>query len=197
MSSKALIIVDVQNDFLKDGALAVPEGEAVINPILQLAKYFDFIIASRDFHPANHCSFTINGGIWPVHCVSGTYGAKINSEIDSMSHIIISKGYLASKDAYSAFDGTMLDDILKMRGVKEVYIVGLATDYCIKETAKDAKKLGYTTFVVRDCVKAVNVNVGDGDLALNEMQQMGIEIKSLDFVIKEVSELSNPFRTIN
>lgn len=175
---KALIIVDMQNDFCPGGALPVPDGDKII-PIIN--KYIEFfkkknflIVATRDWHPPDHISFKNYGGIWPPHCIRGTKGAEFHPELKLPSNtIIISKATEKDKEAYSGFEGTELDKILKNKGIKEVYICGLATDYCVKHTALDAIKLGYKTYILTDAVKGVNVNPGDSEKALKELKEKG------------------------
>jgi nicotinate phosphoribosyltransferase len=173
-SGDALLIVDVQNDFLPGGGLAVPDGNAVV-PILN--RYLDNfskqclpILITRDWHPGNHCSFKKQGGPWPEHCVAQTFGAKFPAALNlPESAQIISKATHPDQDAYSGFQDTDLDHRLKSQGVRRLFIGGLATDYCVLNTVKDALKSGYTVFLLQDAVRAVNLNPGDGEKALQEM----------------------------
>jgi nicotinate phosphoribosyltransferase len=177
----ALLIVDVQNDFLSGGPLTVPEGEAVI-PMLN--RYMDFflkqqlpIIATRDWHPLNHCSFKKQGGPWPVHCVAETPGAEFPSTLKlPESGQIISKATGPDKDAYSGFQGTDLDARLKSQGIRRLFLGGLATDYCVLSTVKDALHLGYNVYLLEDAVRAVNLNPEDGENAIEEMVQLGCHL---------------------
>ena len=157
MDKVALIMVDVQNDFLPGGSLAVSNGDEVIQPLLQMAKHGDLemVVASQDFHPVDHCSFVANGGEWPPHCVQGEKGAEIVSDIAEMAEFIVQKGMDRDKEQYSAFDGTDLAERLRSRGISTVLIGGLATDYCIKATASDALAAGFRTLVLVDAVRAV------------------------------------------
>jgi nicotinamidase-related amidase len=180
MSSEptALIAVDVQGDFLPGGALAVRNGNEVIAPLVELAKSADVVVATRDFHPAGHCSFVAQGGPWPQHCVIGTTGALITPAIDAIAQLIVSKGMDANVEAYSGFDGTGLADILRGLEIGSVVIGGLATDYCVRATALAALREGFMTTVIADAILAVDVNPGDGERALEEMRQAGAVVKN-------------------
>jgi len=174
----ALIIVDVQNDFLPGGNLAVPGGDAVIAPLNRYIQSFHSgrlpIYATRDWHPQNHCSFKQQGGIWPPHCVADTAGAEFSSQLKlPPAATIVSKATTADKDAYSGFEGTTLDQQLHAQGIKRLFIGGLATDYCVLNTVKDALNHHYTVFLLQDAIRAVNVEPGDGDKAEREMKQLG------------------------
>lgn len=175
----ALIVVDVQNDFLPGGALAVPEGDAVIAPLNQVLDIFHTrglpIFATRDWHPENHCSFQAQGGPWPPHCVAGSDGAQFPASLALPAFTaIISKATTTDKDAYSGFEDTPLSMQLMMYGTKRVLVAGLATDYCVLNTVRDAVKNGFQVVLLTDAVRAVNVKPGDGDKALGEMRAMGI-----------------------
>lgn len=173
----ALIIVDVQNDFCPGGALAVPDGDAVVPVINDLMPRFPLIVATQDWHPADHCSFTPQGGIWPPHCVAGTPGAELHAELDIRSvGLRVRKATTPDADAYSGFQGTDLTEQLRARDVDSVAVVGLATDYCVKATALDAKAAGLSVTVYPDACRAVDVKPGDGDRALDEMRAAGISI---------------------
>ena len=175
---KALIIVDMQNDFCPGGALAVKGGEEIIPVINQYIKRFteknELVVFTRDWHPADHCSFKDQGGIWPPHCVAGTNGAEFHHDICvPEKSLIISKADLPSKDAYSGFDATSLDQHLKKLDIKEVWICGLATDYCVTSTVMDALKLGYKVKLLADAISAVDVSAGDGEKAIADMESAG------------------------
>jgi nicotinamidase/pyrazinamidase len=178
MSRSAVICVDVQNDFLPGGSLAVSNGDAVIpelvNAILNISP--EWVICTRDWHPADHCSFKENGGIWPTHCVKGTHGAMVATELTNLAEVMISKGMYADKEAYSGFDGTRLNQLLTVLEIEEVYIGGLATDYCVSATVLDSLENGFKTFVIEDACRAVNVNPGDGEVALDAMKLAGAKI---------------------
>jgi nicotinamidase/pyrazinamidase len=177
---KVLIVVDVQNSFLPGGSLAVLNGDAVISPLVAAAKNVNLVVATRDFHPANHCSFVENGGTWPAHCMKGTPGAALAPEIDEIADIVISKGTKTEFDSYSGFQGTELSTILDSYDAKAVIIGGLATDYCVKSTVLDSLALGYPTFLLTDAIKAVNVNRGDGEKALDEMLKAGVLLTTVE-----------------
>jgi nicotinamidase/pyrazinamidase len=179
---KALIVVDVQYDFLPGGALAVNDGDAVVDKINSIRDRFDLTIFTQDYHPVNHCSFSVNGGIWPVHCVETTHGANIHTGLLRENDKVVKKGMNSTIDSYSGFydnerkSKTELDNILKQYNIDTVYICGLATDYCVKYTALDAVREGYTTFLVNDACRGVNINPGDIDKAIMEMQKSGVTI---------------------
>lgn len=153
----ALVIIDVQNDFLPGGALAVPEGDAVIAPLNSVIKIFHHrglpIYATRDWHPANHCSFTAQGGPWPPHCIADSEGAQFPDSLGLPAFAkLISKAAGTDKDAHSGFEGTPLDFQLKMYGVKHLFIGGLASDDCVLNTVRDAIKLGFKVTLISDAI---------------------------------------------
>ena len=177
-SHDALIIVDVQNDFLPGGSLAVSDGNDILPVLNTYIKIFDEnnlpIIATRDWHPADHCSFNKAGGIWPDHCVAGTVGAAFASKLALPEKtLVISKATSAEKEAYSGLDGTALNKNLKALGVRRVWIGGLATDYCVLNTVKDFLALSYPVILLQDAIKAVNVHPDDGERAVQEMLDKG------------------------
>lgn len=174
----ALIIVDVQNDFLPGGALAVRDGDAVAAPLSALAARFAAagatVIATRDWHPPDHCSFVARGGPWPAHCVAGTAGAQFAADLAlPASAQLVSKADTAQADAYSGFAATDLDARLRAAGVQRVFVGGLATDYCVLNTVLDALRLGYRVVLLEDCVRAVDARPGDGARALAVMRTAG------------------------
>ncbi len=176
----ALVIVDVQNDFLPGGALAVPEGDAVIAPLNRAIHLFHEkglpIIATRDWHPENHCSFEKQGGPWPSHCVQNTHGAAFAEALALPEDaLIVSKAFLPDKEAYSGFEGEpKLADWLREHGISRVFVGGLATDYCVRATALDARKAGFDVVLLRDAVRGVAPETTDKALA--EMQAAGVEM---------------------
>ncbi len=194
---KALILVDIQNDFLPGGALAVPDGDAVIPVANRLQTMFPLVVATQDWHPANHGSFAANHPgkkvfeqidlnglpqtLWPVHCVQGSSGAELARGL-YREHIakIFPKGTDAGIDSYSGlFDNghrksTGLGDWLKAKGVTEVFVCGLATDYCVKFTALDAAQLGFKTHFIEDASRGVNLQPNDVMNAIAEMNRAGI-----------------------
>lgn len=170
---KALLIVDVQNDFCPGGALAVPEGDKVVPVINRLMPLFPLVIASKDWHPKD----TVHFKKWPPHCVQGTKGAEFHPSLDaSKVQKTFLKGTRNKDDGYSAFEATSEDlaAFLNGKGVTELYVTGLATDYCVKASALDADKLGFETYVVEDAVAAVNVKPGDDKKALETMRKAGV-----------------------
>lgn len=174
----ALIIVDVQNDFLPGGNLAVPNGDEVVPVLNRYVAAFDSqglpIYTTRDWHPANHCSFKAQGGIWPPHCVAETEGAQFAPGLKrSADTVVVSKATTPGKDAYSGFEGTDLAERLSKQGIGRLFIGGLATDYCVLNTVRDALKHGFTVFLLQDAIRAVNVQPDDGQKAEEEMQRLG------------------------
>jgi len=184
----ALIIVDVQNDFLSGGSLAVPHGDEVIAPLNQYIHKFQSralpVIATRDWHPQNHCSFRAQGGIWPSHCVRESSGAQISTSLNlSDAAKLISKGILVDRDAYSGFQDTKLDSYLSKLGVKRLFIGGLATDYCVLNTVLDALDHHFFVCLLSDAVHAVNVKPDDGVNAMEKMRKAGAQAITLDFLL--------------
>jgi nicotinamidase-related amidase len=173
----ALIVVDVQHDFLPGGALAVAEGERIFAPINALSPRFRRVYATRDWHPADHSSYVEHGGPWPVHCVADTHGAAFDPRLD-LAHVdvIVDKGTDRGTDGYSGFAATGLADELRANGIRRVFVCGLATDYCVKATALDAHAAGFDVVVVADAAAAVNVNPGDEQRALEELQTNGVSV---------------------
>lgn len=181
MGKKALIVVDVQNDFCPGGSLAVANGDEVVAPLNRLIKEFldrgDPVYKTRDWHPAQTKHFTAYGGTWPIHCVQKTPGAEFHPElIDDPRIEIISKGTDESADGYSGFDGTNLAQRLRAKGVEELWVGGLATDYCVKHTVLDALRERFEVRALADAMRAVNINPNDGAQAIREMRQAGAEI---------------------
>lgn len=176
----ALLVVDVQNDFLPGGNLAVPRGDEVIPALNRCLAIFSRLklplFASRDWHPADHCSFRRQGGPWPPHCIAGTKGAAFAPGLELPSGTtIISKANTRERDAYSAFGETDLDRRLKDAGVRRLFAGGLATDYCVLNSVKDALGLGYALILLTDAVRAAEIAPGDGERALAEMRKLGAQ----------------------
>lgn len=174
----ALLIVDVQKDFLPGGSLAVPRGDEVVqalNSCLQVFAAHNLpVFATRDWHPERHCSFRAHGGIWPPHCVAGTCGAEFAEALQlPASTVIISKATEVEQDAYSGFQGTDLDERLRAANIRRLFIGGLATDYCVLNTVRDALQLGYEVLLLADAIRAVDVHAGDGLIAEGEMVTLG------------------------
>lgn len=181
--SAALIVVDVQNDFCPGGALEVPKGDAVIpviNDWIDRAQAAGMpIVASRDWHPSNHCSFAEQGGPWPVHCVRETDGAEFHPDLALPDNArVVNKGQDVDKDNYSAFDDTGLAEELRQQGVERVWVAGLAQDVCVRATVLDACEAGFETHLIREGTRAVDVNPGDGERALEEMTAAGATIET-------------------
>lgn len=174
----ALILVDVQQDFLPGGALAVPNGDAVVPLLNRYIAIFTVekrpIFATRDWHPGDHCSFRPQGGPWPPHCVAASEGAAFAPALQLPTDTtIVSKAQGADADAYSGFDGTHLDTTLKDSGLQALYIGGLATDYCVLHTVLDALSCGYRVHLLIDAVRAVDARPGDGERAIARMLDAG------------------------
>ena len=175
--TRALIVVDVQNDFCPGGALAVGGGDAVVEPINRLASDASFVVATRDWHPPDHGSFAEQGGVWPVHCVSGTPGADLHPAVDrGQIDVVVDKGQVRDLEGYSGFEGTELERLLHSRGVDAVDVAGLALDYCVKATALDARRAGFDVTVHRNATRAVEVSPGDGERAVAELRAAGVEV---------------------
>jgi Amidases related to nicotinamidase len=177
---RALIVVDVQNDFCPGGTLAVAHGNEVIAPLNGLIDEFlengEPVYESRDWHPAQTKHFEAYGGTWPVHCVQNTKGAEFHPKLRQDPRItVVSKG-LGDTDCYSAFDETDLTSQLKQQGVEEVWVGGLATDYCVKNTVLDALKNGFEVKAIENAMRAVELNPGDGELALQQMREAGADV---------------------
>lgn len=173
----ALVIVDVQNDFCPGGALAVPDGDAVIQRVNDLAAASSFVVATRDWHPLDHGSFAPQGGPWPVHCVQDTPGAQLHSGLDSSRiGVLVDKGRARDTDGYSGFEQTGLESMLRERQVQTVHVAGLALDYCVKATALDARGAGFEVVVHRDATRAVDLEPGDGERAVAQLRAAGVEV---------------------
>src|SRR5881628_1271469 len=204
---KALILVDIQNDFLPGGALAVPDGDAVIPVANKLQSAFPLVVATQDWHPTEHGSFAashpgrkvfeqieLNGlpqTLWPVHCVQGTRGVELAAGLnrDRITNIF-KKGTDAGIDSYSGlFDNghrksTGLGEWLKAQRVTEVFICGLATDYCVKFTALDAARMGFKTHLIEDASRGVNLRPDDTKNAIEEMKRTGVVVMQSGGILK-------------
>jgi nicotinamidase/pyrazinamidase len=181
---KALLIVDVQNDFCTGGTLPVRDGEKVVPVINNLMERFDIIIASKDWHPENTKHFEK----WPRHCVQNTYGAAFHPQLnDEEIKEVFLKGTGNEDDGYSAFEATSnnLEQFLRDHKVSDLYVCGLATDYCVLSSALDAHKRGFNVLVIEEAVRGVDVVKGDVERAIEEMKHMGIVFLSSDQVPKE------------
>jgi nicotinamidase/pyrazinamidase len=180
---KALVVVDVQNDFCEGGSLAVPYANEIIPLINAMEEKFNLVVTTKDWHPENHCSFVENGGDWPTHCVQNTEGSELHPELNLEYAQEILKGRAKDYDSHSGFadDGgkpTALKRLLRDRYIDQVYICGLATDYCVKATVIDSVNAGFDTYVIYEACRAVNVNEGDGLKALDEMEAVGAKVVS-------------------
>jgi len=200
---RALIIVDVQYDFIPGGALPTIRGDEVVPVMNRLQPHFDFVVATQDWHPPNHGSFASNHPgkkpgdvvdlfgleqiLWPDHCVQGSHGAELHRDLDrSRIDEVVRKGTDPAIDSYSTFfdngrrKSTGLENHLREREITDVYIGGLATDYCVLWSARDAVSLGFRTFVVSDACRGVELNPGDIDRAFEEMRRIGVEVITSD-----------------
>ena len=209
MKNSALLVIDIQNDFCEGGALAVKDANSIIPVVNKLIDYFknidSFIIATKDWHPINHRSFAINSckeigefgeleGLpqvfWPIHCVQDTFGSEFHSDLLPIENIIY-KGQDFLVDSYSGFfdngkiHKTDLDKILKENEIKTLYVVGLATDYCVKYSVLDALTLGYNVFLIEDAIKGVNLSENDSQKAIDEMIVAGTKLTKSSDIIKE------------
>lgn len=196
---KALILVDIQNDFIPGGSLAVAHGDEVVPVANRMEGKFDLVVATQDWHPANHGSFASNQDshkpgdviqlaglpqvLWPDHCVQGSHGAEFHRDLD-MTKVarVFRKGTDPSIDSYSGFfdnghkRATGLGDYLRDEQVTDVYVLGIATDYCVKFTALDAAQLGFTTHLIEDGCRGVELHSGDIAKAIDEMRNAGVDI---------------------
>ncbi len=199
----ALLIVDFQNDFTPGGALPVERGDEIAGPVNAIAGHFEFVVATRDWHPPDHGSFAgvevdpdeWDGvdppGIWPVHCVQGTPGAELHPALDrSNVDVVVDKAQDPRTQGYSAFHGGNLTDVLRARGVDHVYVAGLATDYCVKHTVLDAVEHGFDVTVVEDAVRGIEVEPGDVEAARAAMRAAGA-----GFTSSEDVAATHPVRT--
>jgi len=178
---KALLIVDVQNDFYPGGALPTPQGDIIVPVINKLMDKFELVIASRDWHPEDSIHFKR----WPVHCVKGSYGAEFPPDLKKENIIqIFEKGIGSKDDGYSAFEATNinLEEYLKEKGVEKLYITGLTAEYCVKSTVLSALKYGFNTVVIKDAVEGIRQNEADFENAFEEMEKAGAAIITSDIV---------------
>ncbi len=193
-SSDALLITDIQKDFMPGGALPVEGGDEIIPVLNAYERRFEdakaHIFASRDWHPINHVSFKTQGGPWPPHCVQGTEGAKFSPDLKLPDGVaVISKATNPEHESYSVFDGTSFAHELKMCETKRLFIGGLATDYCVLNTVLDARKLGYVTVVLADATLGINLEPGDVDRAMAAMLKAGGEQATNDDFPDAVDDL--------
>jgi nicotinamidase-related amidase len=177
--SEALVIVDYQNDFNPGGALAVTGGDEIAGRINALAAddRFELVVATRDWHPPGHGSFAEQGGVWPAHCVAGTPGAELHPALDAARvDVIVDKGQDPATEGYSGFQDTNLEALLREHGIDRITVVGLATDYCVKNTALDALRDGFHVTVDSTAIRGVDAAPGDSQRALDELREAGASI---------------------
>lgn len=188
--AKALLLIDIQNDFVPGGSLAVPNGQEVVPVANRLIDHFtrngDLIVATQDWHPPNHSSFISQnptGGIWPDHCVQNTHGAEFVAGLNlGAIQTVVRKGTDPAIDSYSGFfdndhrKQTELADVLRRAGVDTLHILGLATDYCVKFTALDARQLGFKTYLIRDGCRGINIQANDEEESFAEMRRAGVRV---------------------
>jgi nicotinamidase/pyrazinamidase len=175
--AEALIIVDVQNDFCPGGALAVADGDQVIGPLHRLADAVDVVVATRDWHPDDHHSFQRHGGVWPDHCLQGSDGAELHPALDrERLHHTVDAGTVSGREGFDKFEDTDLEEYLRARDVERVHVGGLALDYCVKHTALGAVQRGFPTVVHLGATRAVDVQEGDGERAIEELRAAGVEV---------------------
>ena len=178
--ARALLIIDFQNDFTEGGALAVPDGDAIAGRVSELIDSGEFalVVATRDWHPADHASFREQGGPWPPHCVQGSTGAELHPSLPrDKVDLVVDAGYERSLEGYSAFEETNLERELRVRGVDELTIVGLATDYCVSATAADALREGFVVTVDRRGIRGIDVQPGDSARALEDLAVAGATVE--------------------
>lgn len=178
----ALLVVDPQIDFFPGGALPVSDGDAILPTVNRALQVFTEagrpIFVTRDWHPADHCSFSTEGGPWPEHCVKGTAGAELHPDLDLPPiFMVVQKATTSDREAYSDFEGTRLDEVLRAQGVERVVVCGLALEYCVRAACLDAVRAGFEAVLLIDGTRAVEVEPGDGDRTLEEMRAAGVEIR--------------------
>jgi nicotinamidase/pyrazinamidase len=177
----ALLVVDPQIDFFPDGALPVAEGDAILPTVNRALRVFSNadlpIFVTRDWHPADHCSFDAQGGPWPEHCVKGTAGAELHPALELPPIFsVVQKATTPDREAYSDFEGTRLDEVLRAHGVERVVVCGLALEYCVRAACIDAVKAGFNATLLVDGTRPVEVKPGDGERTLDELRAAGVEI---------------------
>ncbi len=182
--AEALLIIDFQNDFTSGGALEVPGGDQIAEPVKRLADHFDLIFATRDWHPPDHASFETEGGPWPVYCVRGTPGAEFHPAMEEVElDAVVDVGRGRDDEGYSGFEKSDLAQTLRDHDVDQVYVCGLATDHCVRASAIDARREGFEVIVVEDAVRGVEVAEGDSEQAFGDMREAGAEIASSEQIL--------------
>ncbi|MCS7164890.1 MAG: bifunctional nicotinamidase/pyrazinamidase [Candidatus Calescibacterium sp.] len=181
ISNSALIVVDMQNDFLPGGSLAIPNADTIIPVINEYIRFFETqglpVVYTRDWHPEDHLSFKENGGQWPRHCVQNTPGSEFHHNLYfPKNYIIISKAYEPQLEAYSGFQSTDLDQKLKDMNIENLFVCGVATDYCVFHTVMDAIRLGYKVYLLVDAIRGVDLNPNDSEEAIKKMINAGVEL---------------------
>ena len=170
-------MVDVQNDFCPGGALAVPDGDAVVEPINRLIEQIPVVLATRDWHPPDHQSFRAQGGPWPPHCVQGTPGAELHPGLHSERiGVVVDAGFRPELEGYSGFEETDLEMELRERQVDTVHVAGLALDYCVRATALDAREKGFEVILHLGATRAINAQPGDADRTVAELREAGVQV---------------------
>ncbi|MBI3841295.1 MAG: bifunctional nicotinamidase/pyrazinamidase [Thaumarchaeota archaeon] len=195
----ALVVVDVQNDFCLGGALAVKDGDRVVSKLNRIIEAFTKaglpVFFTRDWHPPNHISFKSRGGIWPSHCVQNTTGAQFHPDLlVPRGAAIVNKGDKPDLEAYSGFQGTDLGDRLRQLNVGEIFLGGLTTDYCVRESAVDALAMGMKVNVLKDCIRGVNLRPNDSERALDEVAAKGARLLYSEDAMKAVAERTRDLR---
>jgi nicotinamidase/pyrazinamidase len=176
-ANDALVVVDPQNDFCPGGSLPVPHGDEIFQGINRVMPRFQHILATQDWHPTHHQYFQAHGGPWPYHCIQGTPGAEFHPSLEAgRIQEVVQKGMDPDLDGYSGFAGTDLAERLHRRGVRRVFVAGLATDYCVKATAVESVQEGFETYVLTDVIRPVELQPGDGEKALQAMADAGARL---------------------
>lgn len=191
LDNSALIVVDMQNDFLPGGSLEVPNSDTIIPIINEYIRFFEkwgkLVVFTRDWHPENHISFKENGGIWPKHCIQNTQGANFHPDLYiPKESLIISKAYEPNIEAYSGFENTNLHQELQNRNIKNLYVCGVATDYCVLNTVLSALDLKYKVYLLVDAIRGVDLKPNDSEEAIKTMISKGAEILVLDELFQSV-----------
>jgi nicotinamidase/pyrazinamidase len=178
--AEALLIIDLQNDFLPGGALAVPAGDEVLPRVRELLDSgdFDLVVATRDWHPPDHRSFREQGGPWPPHCVQGSAGAELEASLPrERIDVVVDAGFRPELEGYSGFEETQLEQVLREHDVERVTVVGLATDYCVRHTALDALRHGFDVVVDTAGIRGIDAQPGDAERALDELAAAGASMR--------------------